>query len=401
MTGVFRKKAGLAVLACALAAGSAAAQSPDDQARDLYESALRSIAEGRKNDASDQLLRVIEKEPLHAGAWLDLALIQCGLGRTEEAERLFAEVETRFNPSEGMLEVIADARERGCRDWQPVTSTSVTVGRGADNNVNQGASNRDLPLEAGFFPQSDDFSFASLEHTRELTPNGTIGFAQLAARHNDQLTRYDSSSLFVGMEAPIRRGAWTMRASGLLGVVGLGGKLYQRHAQAQMRFTPPLAMPPNMQLSFAAGLTHVQYLTLTNFDSTTPELRSQLAYRNEGLFASANIGYQFDHAHAGRPGGDRSGWTGGMVVRKAIQPRLTGEAAYSLQGWQGGETYLPGVFDTVRSQSTHVLRGSLVYGLAKNWALRFDARLVHNRENIAVFKYNNRLLQLSLLWQGP
>lgn len=395
---------GVLALVLALCAGTAAAQTAlpqDRRTQDLYEAALKSLAEGRKNDASDQLARVIADEPLHAGAWLDLALIQCGLGREKEAERLFAEVETRFNPSQEMLEVIAQARERGCREWKPMRSTSVSAGRGVDSNVNQGAADRGLPLEAGLFPQRDDFTYASIEHSRELTPNGSVGFVQLQVRHNDQLSQYDSSSLFAGFETPFRVNGWTMRASGLVGVVGLGGRMYQRHAQAQGRLVPPLRLPASTQLSFTAGLTHVQYITLNNFDSTTAELRSQLTYRTDGLFASTNIGYQFDHAHAGRPGGDRSGWLGGVLVRKALARGLAGEAAYTRQGWQGGETYLPGLFEMVRDQSTQVLRASLIYGLSKNWALRFDARAVRNHENIAVFKYNNRLLQLSLQWQGP
>lgn len=391
----------LALLLAALCSGAAAAQEQDRRTQDLYETALRSLAEGRKGDASDQLARVIADQPLHAGAWVDLALIQCGLGREEEAQRLFAEVETRFNPSQEMLLLIAQARESGCREWKPLRSTTASIGRGADSNVNQGAADRDLPLEQDFFPQRDDFTVATVEHTRELTPNGTVGFAQLQVRHNDRLSQYDSSSLFAGVEAPYRLDGWTVRASGLLGVVGLGGKIYQRHAQAQLRVVPPLPLPASAQLSFSGGITHVQYVTLTTFDSTTAELRSQLTWRGDGLFASANLGYQFDHAHAGRPGGDRSGGLGGMLVRKAIAPRLSVEAAYSRQGWQGGETYLPGLFELVRAQSTRVVRASLVYGLAKNWALRFDARAVRNRENIAVFKYNNRLLQLSLQWQGP
>ncbi|MFD2366666.1 tetratricopeptide repeat protein [Pseudoduganella sp. GCM10020061] len=410
---ILRKKAGdrpvwtvpMLVMLLALGTGTASAQvvapSQDRRTQDLYETALRSLAEGRKNDASDQLARVIEDEPLHAGAWVDLALIQCGLGREEEAERLFAEVETRFNPSQEMLELIAQARETGCRQWKPMRTTSVSVGRGVDSNVNQGAADRELPLDTEFFPQRDDFTMASVEHMRELTPNGTVGFAQLQARHNDSLSQYDSSSLFVGLETPYRLNGWTMRASGLLGVVGLGGRMYQRHAQAQVRLAPPLPLPASLQLSLTGGLTHVQYVTLTNFDSTTAELRSQLTYRGDGLFASVNAGYQFDYAHASRPGGDRSGWLGGVLVRKALGRRVTGEAAYTRQGWQGAETYLPRVFETVRDQSTQVLRASLIYGLSKNWALRFDARAVRNSENIAVFKYNNRLLQLSLQWQGP
>ena len=66
----------LAALAC-LVPGLASAQDAANEAQLLYENALRAIADGRKDDASRTLMRVIEKESLHAGAYLEVALIQC------------------------------------------------------------------------------------------------------------------------------------------------------------------------------------------------------------------------------------------------------------------------------------------------------------------------------------
>ena len=81
-----------AILACL--PGPLLAQDGETPQQQLYQDALQSLAEGRKNDASKALVRLIEQEPKHAGAWLDLALIQCSLGHAEEAERLFANIET-------------------------------------------------------------------------------------------------------------------------------------------------------------------------------------------------------------------------------------------------------------------------------------------------------------------
>lgn len=403
MTGpLIRALTQAAVLLPLLAALPARAQTtPPDPQQELYRDALQSLAEGRKNDASDQFARVIEKEPLHAGAWLDLALIQCGLGNAEEAERLFAEVETRFNPSRGMLEVIANARSLGCNHWQAVSNSSVAIGRGIDQNVNQGANNPDLPLLADFLPKHDQYSVLSTEYTRDLTPNGSLGFAQFQARRNDRLSQYDSASLFVGAEAPYRLGRWTMRASGMVGLVSLGGVFYQRHAQLQARIGPPLPLPNSTQFTLMGGLSHVQYLTMTNFDSTTAELRGQLTYRRSDWFASASLGYLDDIASSQRPGGSRRGWFNNLQVRKALSEKLTAEAAWTRQTWQSESAYLPGLLDQVRDQSTSVLRGTLIYGLRKNLSLQLDARVVRNHENIAIFQYNNRQLQLSLQWQGP
>jgi hypothetical protein len=46
-----------------------------------------------------------------------------------------------------------------------------------------------------------------------------------------------------------------------------------------------------------------------------------------------------------------------------------------------------------------MLRASLAYPIGKHQALQVEARAVRNRENISIFQYNNRQLQLSWQWQ--
>jgi hypothetical protein len=408
-----------AVLAAALmlgAAGAQAQQAPVPSAEEvqqaLYQQAMQSLAEGRKQDASDELLRLVAKEPLHAGAWIEVALIQCELGHTAEAERLFATVETRFNPSREILEVIATARDSGCKQWQPVSALGIGFGRGVDQNVNQGASTStfivdrggiiELPLLPDFLPKHDQYSVLSGNYTRDVTPNGSIGFAQFQLRRNDHLRQYDSGSLFAGVESPHRYGRWTMRTTGMLGLVSLGGRLYQRQVVAQVRAVPPLALPYGMQLSVMGGLTHTEYLTLSNFNSNTGELRSQLNYRNDAFSASASLGYLQDNPSGERPGGKRHGAFTSLFARKRLAGELSGELGYTRQDWNSALPYSPELLiDQVRAQSTQVLRAVLTYPVARNQSLQLEARAVRNKENISIFQYNNRQLQLSWLWQQP
>jgi hypothetical protein len=377
----------------------------------LYQQALQSLAEGRKNDASDTFMRVIEKEPLHAGAWLEVALIQCSLGRADEAERLFAAIETRFNPSPAIAALIAEARETGCDSWQPLSSGSLSFARGIDQNVNQGAANpsyiveRDggtieLPLLPEFLPRHDQYSVLTADYLREVTHNGSIAFAQFQLRRNDSLRQYDSTSLFTGIETPYRWGKWTLRTTAMVGLVSLGGHYYQRQLQLQARLGPPLPLPNSTQFQLMSSLTRTQYLTLSNFNSTSAELRGQLSYRRGELFASAALGVLADQASGARPGGDRGGWLASLVMRRKLGPQLAGELAYTRQAWTGTQAYLPGVIDTVRDQQTNMLRATLSYPLAKNHSLTLEARAVRNRESISFFQYNNRLLQLSWQWSG-
>ena len=380
--------------------------------QDLYQEALQSIAEGRKNDASETLQRLIEREPLHAGAWMEIALIQCSLGHADEAERMFAIIETRFNPTGGILDLIAEARESGCDHWSAVSSGALTLGRGIDQNVNQGASNQDytvvrdgvpvtLPVLPDFLPKHDQYSVLSGEYTREVTANGSIGFAQFQARNNDHLHQYDSASLYMGVETPYRFGKWTLRTTAMVGAVSLGGQFYERQVQLLARVGPPLPLPGSVQFNLMGGLTHTQYLTLTNFNSTTAELRGQFIYRNDDMLASASGGYLDDRASDARPGGSRRGWLSNLMVRHTLGARATGELAFTRQTWKSDKAYSPGLIDQIRDQATQVLRATLIYPLAKRQSLQLEARIVRDREDISVFQYNNRQLQLSWQWQWP
>lgn len=377
----------------------------------LYDTALQSIAEGRKNDASAMLMRVIEKESLHAGAYLEVALIQCSLGRAQEAERLFAIVETRFNPPLAILELIAEARETGCDKWQALSASSFSVARGYDHNVNQGASKpsyiveRDggaieLPLLPDFLPQSDQYTAMSAEYTREVTPNGSVGFAQFQGRRNDRLDQYDSASLYMGIDTPYRFGRWTMRTTAMLGLTALGGDYYQRQLILQARVSPPLRLPKHTQFNLMVGATRSEYMTLTNFNANTFELRGQLSYRRDDWYLSASHGLLDDRARDARPGGNRHGQSTNLLARHTVWGPLTGELAYSYQTWNSAQVYAAGLIDQVRKQSTHVVRGMLSWPLRKNHSLQLEARAVRNREDISIFQYNNHIVQLSWNVQG-
>ncbi|MGG7606473.1 tetratricopeptide repeat protein [Massilia sp. BKSP1R2A-1] len=401
------------LLLCGAAHAADAPQSakePLDQ--DLYLQALQSIAEGRRADAAAELRRLIEQAPEHAGAWLELALTQCSLGNSDEAERLFAIIETRFKPSPAILELIAETREEGCTRWDVFSSSLVTAGRGIDQNVNQGArTNRyvvDAPdgqveyeLSGDFTPRHDQYTQVSGETMREVSPNGMLGFAQYQIRHNDRLHQYDTSSLFAGLEAPYRFKAWRLRATATLGLVTLGGHLYQRQVQLQARVVPPLRLPQTMQFNVVGGITYNNFPSLTNFDSSTQEVRGNLSWRKGPSYASATLGWQNDHALAHRPGGNRKGSFANLILRRGLGGGINTEIGYSRQSWHGSRAYSPTLIDVVRDQATQVLRGSVSYAIDQRQSLVLEGRLVRNQENISIFQYNNRQLQLSWQWQLP
>jgi hypothetical protein len=402
-----------ALLLCAAGAAHAQSDAPVSKPPpDLYQEALQSISEGRNDDASAILERAVEREPKHAGAWLELALLQCAIGHADQAERLFTVIEQRFAPSQGIRDLIATNRATGCNTWQRHSDLTLVAGRGIDQNVNQGAANAryviDLPagqfeyqLSDDFKPRHDQYTMVSGQYTTEVTANGSTGFVQSYARRNDQLHQYDTASVYAGIESPWRFDRWTARSTVSAGVVTLGGRAYERQVQLQGRVTPPLPLPANTQLNLTAAATYSAFPTLANFNNTTLELRGQLAYRSGANAASASLGVLSDHALAERPGGDRIGHFGNLMLRHGFGAHTNAELAFTRQQWDGKLPYSPGLISQVRAQATQVGRATITYAFNSDHALQLEGRVVRNRENISIFQYNDRQLQLSWLWHRP
>jgi len=406
------------LLACAPAwtlaqQSDAVADTAADLQDALYQEALQSLSEGRKSDASRILTRLIEQAPLHAGALMDLALIQCGLGNAQEAERLFAIIETRFAPTRDILVLINEARDTGCKPLPAASALNMTLTRGVDDNVNQGASNStfivsgpdgdiELPLLDDFRPRRDSYTTLGADYVRGVGANGSLGFIQLQQRKYDSLDEYDTGALFAGIESPWRFGEWALRTTASAGLTTMGGHHYQTQGQAQLRVEAPLPLPPNTQLFFTASAARTDYHRLRNFNSDVVEGRALLSHRAGALTASATAGVLSDRARGNRPGGDRKGSYLTLSLRRPLAWGASGELTWTGQRWNGAAPYSPELLiEQVRRQRTQVLRASLSYQLAEKHALVLEGRVVRNRENISIFQYNNRQLQLSWQWQYP
>lgn len=379
---------------------------PAAQEPDLYLEALQAISDGRKSDAGAILTRMVQRGARNAGELLDLAMLQCALGRADEAEALFVTIETTFKPPKGLQAIIDDQRRQGCIRWKRQQQWGVNVARGYDHNVNQGASNPnysvdggELTLPAEYRPKADHYATVTLDYVTDLSENGDLAYVQLYGRRNDHEFDHNTISAFGGIDHPWRWGRWKWRASGLAGALTLGGKIYQTQTQAQLRLTPPLPLPPSMELSLVSGLTHLKYRTLTNFDSNTTELRSILSHRGDDHYAQLSAGAMRDHAVASRPGGDRNGWSFGVSTRQALGHGLEAELDWNALQWNGQRSYSPGLIDAVRRQNSRTLRASLSYAVTRNSAIQLEWRAIRNKENISIFQYDNRIVQLSWRWR--
>lgn len=387
--------------------GEAMPRTLEQSQQDAYQKAVDLMAENRYDEAKIVLERLLKEAPQYAGAWLELAITHCELGNAAEAEQMFREVEQRFNPGPGILEVINARRQRGCLGWVPKTTRSLTVMRAGDSNVNQGASNpifvtggTEVHLADDFLPQRDSYTQASLDLTRELTQQGTVGVMQLRGRKHDHLNEQDTVAMLVGLERPFELGNWAFRTVGSVGMVALGGQLYQRQVQLQGWVAPPLTLPKHFYLLGTAALGHIEYTHRHTFNANSAEAGLVASYRGDTTQGQAGTGFLVDHGHVERLGGNRHGWYANAQLQHRFSQAWQGEFGWSRQDWQGQTLYSPGSIDTVRLQSTQQWRVALAWQAAPQHSLLVEWRHVRNKENISLYQYSGHALQLSWRWNG-
>ena len=390
----------------------AVAAEPSQQ-DDLYRAALRALSEGRLEDAAAMLQRVVAQEPRHAGAWLDLAISQCELGNKAEAERLFAGLQQRFALPAGIAETIARYRATGC--GKPALRQGgvwlLAATRGHDTNVNQGASDprftigtgstqTEYELDPAFLPKGDDFSQLAASYVRPLDSGNTNAIFQAYSRWHDRERVQDTASLLGAIDRTWKAGDWRLRGTAALGYVTLDRTLYQRQQQLQARVTPPLPLPPAFEASLSANFSHVQYPTRRAYDGNTLELGGIVGYRAKRSLVQATFTRLQDDSTEGRPGGDRNGWFGSLQWYGDVAEGLSLEAGLTRQRWRSDSVYSPGLIDTRRLQNTTTVRAAGQWQLRPHYSVVLEWRGTFNHENISLFQYNSRALQLSLRWDN-
>jgi hypothetical protein len=336
----------------------------------LYQKAMQSLAEGRLDETRELLQQVLRLQPNHAGAWMDMAVLQCNTGYAADAEALFDAIENRFAPPPALLEVIRQLRNRGCKPELAKGSLVWRLGMGVDNNVNQGVSNLNfttgsgeslvyLGLSSDYLPLTDQFTTIFAEFMQPLTSSGLLGFTQLQARQFDKLSRFDLSSLVLGLEQPWRLGAWGLRGVGSMAVTTLGGSAYQTLAQLQLHCAVPVALPKGWGVNVVGAWSGVGYPKLAGFDSQILESRAVATYNREGVYAQLSAGHAQDKGGDLRPGRDRSGAVVGLLGRTKLWGQVMGELGWNFQSWSSQQAYSPGLIEERRQQKTSMLRASL------------------------------------------
>lgn len=403
---------GVLALACALGGPLPALADAGATPPDLFLEAMQALSEGRLDDAHATVSRLQAQPPENAGAWLDLAVLQCSLGNAAEADRLLADIASRFSPPADILDLMAQQRAQGCAVQQAAAQdyARVRMGRGVDSNANQGASSLNFSVGSGsqqldlmllpqYAPRGDQFTWLEAELGRQLTPGGGSGFLNLQARRNDVEAANNLVALNLGLEQTGQAGGWDWRGAASAGLVQLGSALYQQQGQLQMLASRALGARQESSLTLLGNWTLLHYPAQAQPDAHVWQLRSLLAHRWGDARLQASGGYAYDQPLGQRPGGGRRGWGASAGVDMPLWNTVMVGAHWSRQNWSGQAVYSPGLIDRAREQRTDVLRATLTLPLAAGQSVQLEWREVRNHENISIFQYASRVLQLSWQWQ--
>ncbi len=379
-------------------------------APDGYRDVMLAITEGRLDDAKQGLLTLTQTEPRHAGAWLDLAMLFCATGEAATAEDLFAEILLRFSPPAPIVDVIERQRKLGCVGSRPANTATLRLGYGSDSNVNQGASSPNFSIGSGpnqidlillpaYLPSRDRFWSLGGEWAREFSPGGVTGIVGFESRGYANLERYDSTTISLGAELPLRWGRWGLKAAGAVDFATLGGQAFLRQSHARLEALLPVPLPEHMGLSVKGSWSDASYVALSEFDARLLEASTALTYYKNNVWWQGKAGLLLDKARGGRPGGDRSGLMLGLQFRAPLCDGVVAELGAQWQHWQDDKVYSPGLVDVNRRQNTQTLRVATVFKLSAEQSVVVELKSTRNAENISIFSFGARGLLVSWRWQ--
>lgn len=378
---------------------------------DLYAEAIKLISEQHYLDAQNLLIKVIERTPQHAGAWLDLAIVQCELGNKDEADHLFNVLALRFSPPTAILEVINKQKIENCSAAKKKNQYSISFERGYDSNINQGASNSTYLLGSGatqielqllpeYLPKHDHFNMISLSTSLQHPASNVAGFLQLNIRKYDQYSSFNTASLSTGINKTWGNENWTTQLSLSGAYLLLDNTLYQKQASAYLVLTPTTQSHSTFKYNLSAGINSINYPTLLNFGSNIFELRSQFFADFDQFQTLTSFAAMYDRANLERPGGNRTGYFASVALRKKIASQIESELSWNRQIWRSSTSYSPGLINDIRKQNNEGIKIALSYLINRNQSITLELGKFNNKENISFLQYNNKSIHLNWNWKN-
>ena len=331
------------------------------QGADSYSRAVEQLESGQTQTAVTLLESVVQQNPRHAGARLDLVLGYCALGQLSSAQEHYTALEQFPGVPLALLKVAQAALATGCTGREPGERVWAMAGLaiGHTSNVNAGPSQSRVWFAQGAPIDFLDFTQDSMPRSDWLkTFSAGVGYSRWALqgefRKHHHASAYDAVQLqlsgggsaqgvgsFQDARWGAQMGAWWQRKGSREHALGLSYEAWQLEPRATARY------------GVGAKAVMLDYPREPKYGSVRLELGPRLAFRwsQTRLLGSSEATY--DHTVSDRPGGDRLGLQLGI---EASRPWLGGQlqANLMLQAQHDREPFNTIFFGRLRREARRV-----------------------------------------------
>ena len=400
------------IAAAVLLASSSIAVAADET--DM-EAVTRAIIGGDIPAALKMLRRMEQTAPENAGGLLDVAMLYCEAGQSDDAERVFQLLETNYAPPPAIQQLIDYTRQIGCARPPPRRLTlNYGISAGYTDNVNAGPSSstirlpdaapvRELTLLPSYLARAD--AFIGLEAAGEFqlpSENQLTLIGGLRARQYLSEPQFNYQQLLAGVSARqvISDRAWDGLLAG--SALMLGGHLYETALNAQAGFWGEAierqGRPARNGIDVLASV--LQYPQNRSYDALLLELRGKSQWQlRDDTTALGAAGLVADTSLRDRVGGNRTGvmfslrtetrLSEARQLNMHLQQYMLNDANIYNETLFGDLKRTPtSGFLSIRLQQKLNLKDSVYIQLTRNW--REDA--------IPLFRMGSTVLQLGYQW---
>ncbi len=377
----------------------------------LYQEALAAVASGERTRALSMLETLVLRQPRHAGAWLDLALLFCDLGEAAKSREILDRIEAEFDPSPVIRDLIALQRGRDCTATAttatpatgPLWSAGFQIGR--DSNVNRGARTNRVVLESSAgpvvaqladdaLPKADGFGEGWAEALWRRGPRSLR--LSLLARQYEQIKSFDTQALAATGEQ-----AWASDpAEGAIRLqwahVRLGGSAFLDALTASAGATGRSAWH-GVRPAVEVALARNRFPAAPAFDAWVGSVRPGVTKSAPGYSWRANLIATADLAEGSRPGRDR--YAMGAEAMGTWQPapgiQLSGSGL--VQQTRDQAPYFPPLLNTHRRQLVWLgrLEVAVEVGRGVYWTTSWTEQ--KSADNLPFLDHSARVLQSGLV----
>ncbi len=403
--------------------GSHSRASVDERYDIVYERALYALSQGDRDLAISLLKQVVQLNPNSAGAWVDLGLAYCDLGRTDLANEAFQLLERKFQLPTLIQQTINDRRREGCDRRQRGYRATVQFAAGTASNANVAPSSPLVQIGSGvgalilelsdrFRPKADNFIDLGFQVEGPLRDDKNKLLLLVSARQHTRLRDYDFTNLLGAYSRTTSFGSGgdpALVVTALASQSTLAGQLFDQ--TGRLAIDGWINLDPRTgsgeqsdRLGFGLLATGSRYERDPEYNA----VRFEALLRHEGVLrgrwiVQSQLGPLTDHSLNGRPGGDRTGWSGAAELRRNESSGLI-TMGVSAQVTRDEKPYsavfFPGVVrDTRRFIATARYEKNLTF-ISKNFP---DGRgflqgtFDEIRDSISIFSYKNHVLTFGFL----